>query len=248
MDTTVQYLGWASFLFTSPKGVRMLTDPYLAGDPNVKVPPSPFSAKDIVVDLIIVSHYAADHSEQAADIMRNSETTKILGDHSTMVMMEKAGFGDILGPRLELTTSGATYGIEDIKIRAVSARHISFTHMQDGGFMTGEPLCYMIEFENGPTCFFGGDTSITYDMKLWGSRYNPEIAFVGIGGVDLKGRSLDEMDPEDAAVCVELLGVKKAIPMHYRTQEYFERFQKALSIRAPWCECIAMNAGETITL
>lgn len=40
-------------------------------------------------------------------------------------------------------------------------------------------------------------------MKLWGEVYKPEVAIIGIGGVDLSGRSLDEMDPEDAAICCD---------------------------------------------
>jgi L-ascorbate metabolism protein UlaG (beta-lactamase superfamily) len=248
-NTTVQYLSWSSFLFTSPRGICVLTDPYLEGNPRLGIPACPVPIKDIVPDLIIISHFAGDHAAQAPDVMRNSEKTKILGDHATMVMMEKAGFKDErAGTRCELTTSGATFELEDFKIQATSARHISFTHLPDGGYMTGEPLCYFIGIENGPVCFFSGDTSITYDMKLWGEWFRPDIAFVGIGGVNIRGRSLDEMDPEAAAFCVEMLGVKKAIPMHYRTEEYFERFKKAVSVRAPKCECLPMKIGETISL
>ena len=247
MSTKIDYLGWASFILTSPLGVRVITDPFLAGDPQLLIPPSPVDAKDIVVDLIIASHCANDHFAQAMQIMSNAGHTKILGDHATMCMTEKAGYGNTFGPRAELTTGGATYVQDDFKIRAVDARHISFTHFPDGTYMTGEPLCYIIQIENGPTCFFGGDTSLTMDMKLWGDLYHPDIAFVGIGGADIKGRSLDEMDPEEAARCVEMLGAKIAIPMHYRTQEHLERFRHYLAVRAPKCQCLAMKAGESFT-
>lgn len=114
--------------------------------------------------------------------------------------------------------------------------------------MTGEPLCYIIRVKDGPTCFFGGDTSLTYDMKLWGELFRPDVAFLGIGGVDLQGRSLDEMDPPAAAICAEMLGVKTVIPMHYRTQEYLEQFQQYLAVRCPECRCLAVKAGESVTL
>ena len=93
----------------------------------------------------------------------------------------------------------------DFTIHAVDARHIAFKHFPDGSYMTGEPLCYIIRVKDGPTCFFGGDTSLTYDMKLWGELFRPDVAFLGIGGVDLQGRSLDEMDPPAAAICAEML-------------------------------------------
>ncbi|MGM9356093.1 hypothetical protein ACTAZP_11740 [Flavonifractor plautii] len=127
--------------------------------------------------------------------MANSDTTKLLGDHSTLCLAERAGYGGTWDPRMELTTSGATYVQGDFTIHAVDARHIAFKHFPDGSYMTGEPLCYIIRVKDGPTCFFGGDTSLTYDMKLWGELFRPDVAFLGIGGVDLQGRSLDEMDP-----------------------------------------------------
>ncbi|UQT49991.1 hypothetical protein M5E87_10610 [Flavonifractor plautii] len=51
-----------------------------------------------------------------------------------------------------------------------------------------------------------------------------------------------------AAICAEMLGVKTVIPMHYRTQEYLEQFQQYLAVRCPECRCLAMKAGESVTL
>lgn len=248
MALKVQYLGWASFLITGPSGKTILTDPFLTGDDVLGIPATPVDYSDLAVDLILTSHPANDHFAQAIEIMGHSETTKILGDHTTMIMAELAGFGDLNGPRCELTTSGATYPFGEFKIKAVDARHIAFRHLEDGRFITGEPLCYFIKTEGYPTIFFGGDTSLTMDMKLWGELYQPEIAIIGIGGVDLDGRSLDEMDPEDAAVCAKMLGVKKVIPMHYRGKEYLERFKTALKKCAPSCECISMAYGDEMEL
>ena len=47
-------------------------------------------------------------------------------------------------------------------------------------------------------------------MQLIGQIYQPELALLPIGG-------LYTMDPREAAVAIRLLGVKKVIPMHYRT-------------------------------
>ena len=245
----LQYLGWASFLMTGADGTTVLTDPYLVGNERTQVPPSPFKAKDLVVDLIAVSHCAGDHFGQAIEVMANSSKTKMLGDHSTLCLAERlGGYGGVWDPRMELTTSGATYVQGDFTIHAVDARHIAFKHFPDGSYLTGEPLCYIIEVKGGPTIFFGGDTSVTYDMKLWGEMFQPDVAIIGIGGVDLDGRSLDEMDPRAASMCAQMLGVKKVIPMHYRGQAYLEEFRTQLAKRCPDCQCVAMAAGEAITL
>ena len=248
MSLQVDYLGWAAFILTGPTGTRLVTDPYLSGNPQTKLPPSPVKPEDVHVDLVVVSHCAGDHFGQTLEILANSDTTKLLGDHSTLCLAERAGYGGTWDPRMELTTSGATYVQGDFTIHAVDARHIAFKHLPDGSYMTGEPLCYIIRVKDGPTCFFGGDTSLTYDMKLWGELFRPDVAFLGIGGVDLQGRSLDEMDPPAAAICAEMLGVKTVIPMHYRTQEYLEQFQQYLAVRCPECRCLAMKAGESVTL
>ena len=76
MGVEVKYLGWASFLLTTPQGLKILTDPFLAGDEALGVPKSPVNPKDLVVDLILASHCAADHFAQAMDVMANSETKK----------------------------------------------------------------------------------------------------------------------------------------------------------------------------
>ena len=243
MSLKVQYLGWASFYIQTPGGIKILTDPFLEGDEVLGIPPTPVKYLDLDIDLIACSHPAFDHYGNGIEILKNSPKTKVLGDHSTLIVTESGG---IEPERGELTTAGATYPIGDVKIKAFDACHIALRNLPDGRTVTGEPLCYIIKTEGEPTIFFGGDTSITLDMKLWGEVCKPDIAILGIGGVDLGGRSLDEMDPEDAAIACRMLGVKKAVPMHYRGTDYLERFKIALTKEAPDCECVPLKYGETI--
>lgn len=152
----IQYLGWASFLIVGPNGTTAITDPYLSGNTKTQVPPSPVEPQNIKVDLIIVSHCAGDHFRQALDIMTNSSQTKLLGDHSTICLAERFGYSGVWDPRMELITSGATYKQGDFKIHAVDARHIAFKHFEDGTYLTGEPLCYIIRIKDGPVIFLVG--------------------------------------------------------------------------------------------
>ena len=68
----------------------------------------------------------------------------------------------------------------------------------------------MIELENGQTLYFAGDTCVFGDMQLIGRIYSPDIAVLPIGGHFT-------MDPREAAVACELLGVKRVVPCHYGT-------------------------------
>lgn len=243
MGLKIQYLGWASFYITTPEGLKVMTDPYLRGNPKVGIKPTPVDFLALDVDLIACSHPANDHFGQGVEILNNCPNAKVLGDHSTGIVAQAGG---IAKDRWELTTAGAIYPIKDMKIKAFDACHIAIRTLDDGRVVTGEPLCYFMFTENCPTIFFGGDTSITSEMELWGKRCKPDIAILGIGGVDLNGRSLDEMDPEDAAYACKMLGVKKAIPMHYRGEDYLERFKRAIAIEAPECEVISLAYGESV--
>ena len=248
MGVKLEYIGWSTFLFTANDGTKMITDPFFSGNEFYKIAPSTSNVKDINVDLIICSHCAEDHCAQAFEIMDNNEKTKLLGDLSMLALAEINGYGNMWQGRTELITGGAAYTMGDFTIHATSARHIALRKLDNGSYITGEPLCYIIQINNGPTCFFGGDTSITYDMKLWGELFKPDIAFIGIGGADLNGRCLSELDPKTAAMCVNMLGAKKVIPMHYRLEEDLKDFRKHLGDICPDCELISMKPNDIIDL
>lgn len=68
----------------------------------------------------------------------------------------------------------------------------------------------MIEFENGFTVYFAGDTDVFADMTLIKEPSTFDVAFLPIGGFYTMG-------PERAAKAVSLLGVKTVVPMHFGT-------------------------------
>jgi L-ascorbate metabolism protein UlaG (beta-lactamase superfamily) len=76
----------------------------------------------------------------------------------------------------------------------------------------GEPVGYVITFENGAKFYFAGDTGFFYDMKaLIGDYYKPDVAMLPIG--DLYG-----MDPKLAAYAASLVRPSKyVVPIHYHS-------------------------------
>jgi L-ascorbate metabolism protein UlaG (beta-lactamase superfamily) len=74
----------------------------------------------------------------------------------------------------------------------------------------GEPVGFVVEVENGFRFYLSGDTTVFGDMRLIRDLYQPELAVLPIGGHFTMG-------PREAALAVELLGVKHVIPEHYGT-------------------------------
>ena len=55
-----------------------------------------------------------------------------------------------------------------------------------------------------------GDTNIFSDLEIYGEIYDPHVVAVPIGDHYTMG-------PQEAAICVDMIGTKIAVPMHYGT-------------------------------
>ena len=99
----------------------------------------------------------------------------------------------------------------------------------------------MIEFENGLKLYAAGDTAVFSDMQLIGRIYRPDVAVLPIG-------DHFTMSPAEAAVALELLGVRRCIPGHYATFPLLTGSPDELRSLAPDVEVIASEPGETIRL
>ena len=100
----------------------------------------------------------------------------------------------------------------------------------------------MIEVENGTKLYFAGDTCVFGDMALIGRIYEPDVAVLPIGGHYT-------MDPREAAVAVELLGVGRCIPCHYGTFPLLAGTpDECRELLTTSCEIIAPEPGVTVTV
>jgi L-ascorbate metabolism protein UlaG (beta-lactamase superfamily) len=107
---------------------------------------------------------------------------------------------------------GGTFEAAGIKITMTTAHH-SAGDWNPGGETTlylGEPVGFVVELENGFRFYFAGDTDVFSDMQLIRDLYQPEVAFLPIGGHYTMG-------PRGAALAVGYLGVKHVVPIHYGT-------------------------------
>jgi len=119
-----------------------------------------------------------------------------------------------------------------VKIHMVQALHSA---------EKGDPAGVVIEMD-GKTIYHAGDTGLTYDMKLIGEFFNPDLSFIPIG-------DRYTMGVPSAAKAVEFIQTKKVIPVHYNTFPIVradpEEFKKRVGDKA---EVIILKPGESYTL
>jgi L-ascorbate metabolism protein UlaG (beta-lactamase superfamily) len=194
------WLGHSTFLFRSPRGKRILVEPWVASNPAC-----PESSKKIGdLDLILITHGHSDHAGDAVSIAR-ATGAHVVATYEVCLWLESKGIQNTAP-----MGHGGTQTVGDIAITMVNAVHSS--SMMDEGRVVyaGHPAGYVIRFEDGTTIYFAGDTALFGDMRLIGEVHSPAIAFLPVG-------DRFTMGPEAAARAVEMLGVRQVVPMHYGT-------------------------------
>ena len=141
---------------------------------------------------------------------------------------------------------GGTVDLDGIKVTLVHAQHSSSFMTEKAGdweiVYTGEPCGLVFDFgARAPKLYFAGDTNVFGDMALIARLYAPDVAILPIGGHFT-------MDPKEAAVALELLGVKRCVPCHYGTFPILAGTPDQLRELAPGVEVIAPEPGGSVEL
>jgi L-ascorbate metabolism protein UlaG (beta-lactamase superfamily) len=228
-DVSLTWLGHASFRIDSPGGKRIYVDPWLD---NPKCPEGEKEPER--VDLIALTHGHDDHVGATVELAQKFgcpviAIVELRGWLSTKGLSEDA---------TEAANKGGTVEKEGIKVTLTDAKHSS-SAFEDGGFVyLGEPAGLVIEVENGTKIYFAGDTSVFGDMALIGRLYQPDVAVLPIGGHYT-------MDPQAAALALELLGTKRCVPCHYGTFPLLAGTPDELRRLAGDVEILALEPGQT---
>lgn len=240
MSVKLRYLGWSAFEITLEDGRRVVLDPMLAGSPEEGVPPSPAKPEEFDgADFVLITHAAGDHIGQAFEILGRSQA-RLVCDMATRFLALEAG---IAASRIYHMAPGVEFAFDGLRTKALPAEHLSFRALGEGRYISAPPLSYLVTSPGGVRLFLGGDTAISANHRVFGELYRPHVAVLGVGGVNHHGQSFTELYPDEAALVAKWLGVKTAIPIHYRLDEGRE-FARALKGRAPGISAVLLSAGE----
>jgi L-ascorbate metabolism protein UlaG (beta-lactamase superfamily) len=227
---TLTWLGHGSFRLDSPGGKRVYLDPWLE---NPTCPDSERSPER--VDVIAISHGHSDHIGSVVDLA-GKHSPAIVAIFDLVTWLESKGVEGGSG-----MNKGGTQEVEGIKFTMTHALHSG--GFMDEGRMTylGDAAGYVITLENGFRLYFAGDTAVFSDMQLIGRIYQPDVAVLPIGDHFTMG-------PAEAAVALELLGVKRCVPSHYGTFPLLTGTPETLRELAPGVQIDAVEPGGTVQL
>jgi L-ascorbate metabolism protein UlaG (beta-lactamase superfamily) len=104
------------------------------------------------------------------------------------------------GIAVEPMNIGGTVAVAGVKFHMVPALHSA---------ERGTPAGVVVEMD-GKMIYHAGDTGLTYDMKLIGEIFKPDLSFLPIGDRYTMGAA-------SAALAVDMIRTRKVIPIHYNT-------------------------------
>jgi L-ascorbate metabolism protein UlaG (beta-lactamase superfamily) len=197
---SITWYGHSTFVITTAGGKRIVTDPWLEGNPTCP----PDMKKITAADLILVSHGHSDHTGDLVAVAR-ATNAPVVGVFELTQWFQRKGLSNVQGMGI-----GGTVRVAGLQISMVPAIHSSSVVENDTSVYLGNPAGFVVRMENDQAFYFAGDTALFGDMRLIADMHEPQIAFLPIGDHFTMG-------PDAAAVAARLLGVRQVVPMHYGT-------------------------------
>jgi L-ascorbate metabolism protein UlaG (beta-lactamase superfamily) len=215
----ITWLGHSAIKIEASKTIYI--DPFLTGNPAASMG----LEEATEADLVIVTHDHGDHLGDAFPICKQTGAT-LVSQHEIAVKAQEEGI------TAEGMNIGGTIESHGVKIHMVQAVHTA---------ECGDPTGVVVEVD-GKKLYHSGDTGLTYDMKLVGEFFAPDLSFLPIGARYTMGIN-------SAAKAVEFCQTKKVIPIHFNTFPLVsadpEEFKSKVGDLA---EVIILKPGESYTL
>ena len=232
MYVKITWLGHSTFEVRLPGGEVILIDPWLDN------PKYPKGHKLERVDLLLLTHGHFDHIAHAVETAKTYKP-QVVTIYEIGAWLGKKGVENVTG-----MNKGGSVEKLGCRISMTHAQHSSM--IEDDGEMiyAGEPAGFVVKLPDGRPFYHAGDTNLFSDMTLIRRLWKPELAMLPIG-------DLFTMDPEQAAIACEFLGVGKVIPMHYGTFPPLtgtpEALKEQIAKLGVSTEVLAPKPGEAVT-
>lgn len=221
----LHYLGHSCFIIKSGED-SLIFDPYINGNPGAgEQEPS-----SIAVDYVLVSHAHGDHLGDAVEICQQNNA--------------------VLVSTFEVGNLCRSQGVSRIHTGHIGGRanfpfgYLRFVPALHGAGVAGGLACgFYLNFHQ-VGIYFAGDTGLFSDLELLARLEQIDYALLPIGDNYTMG-------PSDAALAVEMLKPRVAIPMHYNTHELIvqDPYQFKAAVEAKGVTQVeVMDPGQELTL
>ncbi|MGE3268446.1 MAG: MBL fold metallo-hydrolase [Chloroflexota bacterium] len=202
----VRFIGHATLLIDLDE-TRILTDPLLRQRVSVLYWRHPIPRSELThpVDAVVISHMHQDHLDLPS-LRQLGRRVPLLVPRRAGQFLLRRGFTDVTE-----MVPGDRVTIGKTRIRAVPARHTGF-RPPFGPW--GGCIGFIVEGqESGASVYFAGDTDLYANMDSLGPV---DVALLPVAGW---GPTLGpgHMDARRAALALQLIRPKVAIPMHWGT-------------------------------
>jgi L-ascorbate metabolism protein UlaG (beta-lactamase superfamily) len=231
-EVSFTWVGHGTWKVRSAKNKEIIIDPWVMNNPV-----APEALKKVeTCDLMLITHGHFDHIHDALEIAKATKP-KIITSFEIGAWLGSKGVDEstIIGGN-----QGGTITAEGIKVTLVHAEHSCGITDGDRIVYGGQACGLVIEFENGFTVYFAGDTDVFGDMALIAELGEFDVAFLPIG-------DFYTMGPARAAKAVSLLGVRTVVPMHFGTFPPLVGRPAALQqLVGPGVKVLDIKPGDTV--
>ncbi len=227
MSIKLTWYSHACFLIET-NGTKLLTDPFLTGNPL-----APVRADKVEADYILVSHGHGDHVGDAVAIAKRTGAT-VISNFEIQNWFVGQGVENVHPQHI-----GGGYDYPWGRVKLTIAHHGS---MLPDGTYGGNPAGFLFYIE-GKKVYHACDTGLFYDMKL-----------IGEEGIDLAMLPIGDnftMGPDDALRAVKLIQPAQVVPIHYDTFDVIKQNPQAWARRVESetsTKVVVMKPGDMLEL
>lgn len=237
------WLGQAGFLIKTEKGKQIVIDPYFSdcvfrlnpqeGYGFKRIMPPVCEAKELDIDVLIISHEHNDHFDVDAIQELVKPKTEVYTNCVVADAMEQMGFDQ---KRLHRMERGTPIELPECRLLPVDCDH---------GELAPEALGFLLDF-GFLRIYYAGDTAWTPQRLQVPLKIQPEAAILPING------AYGNLDAKAAAAYAKELKCGVCIPCHFWTfplhrgepQEMINLMEKEV----PDCRLVMLCQGESCTL